>query len=105
MRLKDPSIADAVEGFISHCPLITDEGRACLVPRHFVHDRLSCAERYLWISGGEIGSGDLKIQDWLARRFVLSTKKRLGFAFVFGAQADLFAAVGVFTVKDSTATE
>lgn len=104
-RLDELACAKPVEGFGIHRPCAAALRGFLAVRLHLVHDGLPRPLCHGGVAGGQVGAGNLQVEDGLPERLIARIEQGDGFALVLGAQAGLLAGGGVFAVEDARAAE
>ena len=103
-RLQQRQIANGVKGMIAPGRDVAMARVIRLGRGHFIHHEAPGARGGGGIGGAEVSQGNLLIEDRLAMRLVLGMEQGLGGGFVPGAEALLFAGLGVFAIENPVAT-
>jgi hypothetical protein len=103
--LEQVQASDWVEGSVLHGPFVAFAGGPGLSSGHFVHRHLPGAGGHAGIGRGQVGAGDLEVEDRLAEGFVLRVQQGRRFRFVLGSEAQLLSGGGVLGVEDPCAPE
>ena len=105
MGFNDWKISDEIESPVLHRPFVADARGPSLGLGHFIHRHLPGALGYFRVSGGEIRSGDLQIEDGLPVRFIFGMEQGDRLRFVLRAETDLFSSGGVLGIENPGAAE
>jgi len=99
LSLDNDAIANPVQCGLLCGPAPAILGRAALGLDNRIKGALPGPSGDAGISAGQVCLGDLKIQLWLAHGFVARVEQRRGLSAVAGAEAFLFAGLGIVDIE------
>ena len=102
---ENRQVADEVKRLVLHRPLATDQRRPGLGSGHLVHWRLPGALGNFRVGRGQVGPGDMQIEDGLPVGLVFGMQKGEGLGFVLRAETGLLAGGRVLAVVNSRSPE
>jgi hypothetical protein len=101
LRFENRKIANDVEGFVLHRPLVTFPRPPFFRRGHFGHGHLPCPLRRFTIRRAQIRARDSQVQYGLTERLIFRVQEHMSFGLVSGLQARLLFCHGVLGVKVS----